>query len=171
MTIYRQLGFPGYPRFLKLLEGNYFVNCTLTSDDAKWAIHIYGPDIASLQGKTTRRHPTALLHTNNTYPLPPVIQDLHPNVTIYYMIINGLHFLHTIGLPYRMLTAENNSSTRKPNHHKIYDACHNVVAIYQARGLHVSCFMADNQFECITNQMLPVQMNICSAREHVPAMQ
>ena len=43
----KYLGYPSYKRYFKLLEDNYFIDYPLTVDDAKRALHIYGPDIES----------------------------------------------------------------------------------------------------------------------------
>ena len=37
----KHLGYPGYKRYSKLLESNYFRYCPLTVDDAKRALYIY----------------------------------------------------------------------------------------------------------------------------------
>ena len=73
------LGYPGYKRYLKLLEMNYFVNCPLTIDDAKRALHIYGSDVESLKGKMTRTSPTQILDAKRI-EIPATIIDLHPNI-------------------------------------------------------------------------------------------
>ena len=49
----KHLGYPGYKQYFRLLESNYFTDCPITVDDAKRALHIYGPDVESLKGKHT----------------------------------------------------------------------------------------------------------------------
>ena len=56
----KHLSYPGYRRYLRLLETNYFRNCPLTADDAKRALHIYGPDIEGIKGKITRHKPQCI---------------------------------------------------------------------------------------------------------------
>ena len=51
----KHLGCPRYKKYFKLLESNYFRKCPLTVDDAKRALHIYGPDKESLKGKSRRK--------------------------------------------------------------------------------------------------------------------
>ena len=47
----------------------YIRNCPVTIDDAKRPLHIYGPDIANLQGKT-RRSGRARIPTTKLLFLP-----------------------------------------------------------------------------------------------------
>ena len=49
--LHRKLGLLGYGKFFRLLEKNYICNCSITVDDAKKALQIYGPDIALFKGK------------------------------------------------------------------------------------------------------------------------
>ena len=67
--LYEHLGMPGYRKFFKALTHNHIRDCPITIDDAKRALHIYGPDPAHLKGKTTRRKPAAIPITD-LVPLP-----------------------------------------------------------------------------------------------------
>jgi len=49
--LYRKIGYPGYQHFSYLQDTNYFRNCTVTTDDVKRALYIYGKDIVVLKGK------------------------------------------------------------------------------------------------------------------------
>ena len=61
-VLYRKLGRPSQSIFEHLLASNFIRNCPITADDARRATYIYGPDLASLKGKTTRRSPTHVPH-------------------------------------------------------------------------------------------------------------
>jgi hypothetical protein len=52
--LYRMIGRPSESSFLRMLTKRSILNCPVTPLDAKRALHIYGPDIATLKGKTTR---------------------------------------------------------------------------------------------------------------------
>ena len=51
------VGRPSTAAFLDLLKRNVIANCPVTPADVEAAEHIFGPDIGSLKGKTTRRNP------------------------------------------------------------------------------------------------------------------
>ena len=93
---------PGYRYFFNLLESNYIRNCPLTTDDAKRALQIYGPEVATIKGKTTRSKPTNITHEKNI-SIPLTIQDSHPTVNLSadYFYVQEIPFLHTISQGYK----------------------------------------------------------------------
>ena len=52
--LYQHLGMPGYRKFFRMLQQNHIRNCPVTTEDARRAIKIYGPELAHLKGKGTR---------------------------------------------------------------------------------------------------------------------
>ena len=97
----RKIGYPGYRKYFKLLEIQYFRNCPLTVDDAKRALHIYGPDVESLKGKTVRNTPNAIEDMTRV-DIPETLKDLHPHVNLSadYFFVQGIAFLHSISCGY-----------------------------------------------------------------------
>jgi hypothetical protein len=53
--LYRKIEQPSEKMFNDILDNNRIRNCPVTSDDAKWALRIYGPDIATLKSKTVKQ--------------------------------------------------------------------------------------------------------------------
>ena len=51
------MGRPSTGTFIAALKSNGLMNCPVTPGDVEAAEHIFGPDIGSLKGKTTRRNP------------------------------------------------------------------------------------------------------------------
>ena len=74
--LYRRIGFPGYSRMIKAIVNGCILNCPITVDDVKRAIHIYGPDIIALKGRNTRRKPEQIGMLGNI-PLPPNVLRHH----------------------------------------------------------------------------------------------
>jgi hypothetical protein len=56
--LYHVMGCPGAENFKNLLRQNIIMNCPVTVDHVNIAEKIFGPDIGSLKGKTTRKKPT-----------------------------------------------------------------------------------------------------------------
>ena len=77
--LHLKIRYPGYQKFFKFLETNFFRNCPLTSNDTKRSLHINGPD--TLKGKMTR--PSASKIENlQQIRIPRTITDTHPTVEI-----------------------------------------------------------------------------------------
>ena len=49
--LYQQMGYPGYNQFFWLIRNNKIKGCQVNLEDAKRAIHLYGPDVAVLRGR------------------------------------------------------------------------------------------------------------------------
>ena len=84
--LYTAIGMPSYDKYMDLLNKNSIKNCPVTVDDVKRALFIWGPEVATIKGKTTRINPK---HTPSTVtlPLPKTTQDFQSNVTLC------IHFL------------------------------------------------------------------------------
>jgi len=54
-ALYPKIGRPSQQQFEQILAKNLIRNCPATVDDAKRALLIYGPNVAALKGKTTKR--------------------------------------------------------------------------------------------------------------------
>ena len=81
LEVHAKLGYPSYRDFLYILTSNQLRNCPITVEDARRAFKIYGPDVATLKGKTVKKknHPAPTLVTTS---LPPFILDNHGDVTL-----------------------------------------------------------------------------------------
>jgi hypothetical protein len=80
--LYRKLGRPSEAEFYSILTRNLIRNCPVTPDDARRAVHIYGPDVAVLKGKMTRSSAAPRAPTFEAVPLPAPITMHHRNVTL-----------------------------------------------------------------------------------------
>ena len=81
-ALYRKLGRPSDDDFIRLLSNNNIQNCPITPADAKRATIIYGPDIASLKGKTTRGSAAPRAPTFIAEQIPPPILEHHRDITL-----------------------------------------------------------------------------------------
>ena len=81
-ALYRKIGRPDEAEFVSILQRNLIRNCPITPDDARRALLIYGPDIATLKGKMTRLSAAPRVPTFESVPIPAPILDHHRNVTL-----------------------------------------------------------------------------------------
>ena len=59
-VLYKKIGRPSEQAFVEILQKKLIRNCPVTPDDAKRALQIYGPDIATLKGKTVKKQNRAI---------------------------------------------------------------------------------------------------------------
>lgn len=87
------IGRPSTRDFIRYVSHNLLPNCPVTKRDIMNAETIYGPDLGSLKGKTTRQRP----HTVRVDPvdMPPTMMEEHQEVTICVdiMYVNKIPFL------------------------------------------------------------------------------
>jgi hypothetical protein len=94
--LYNALESPSVKDFKAILRLNFIKNNPVTLDGIKIAESIFGPDIGSLKGKTTRRKPSAVV--SDYIEIPPELIQAQQDVVLYMdtMYINGMSFLTTI---------------------------------------------------------------------------
>ena len=80
--LYRLLGRPSAADFQSILRNGSLRNCPVTHADARRADIIYGPDIATLKGKTTRRDAAERVPTFEAIPIPPPVLAHHHDITL-----------------------------------------------------------------------------------------
>jgi acetolactate synthase regulatory subunit len=165
-ALYCKLGRPSEEEFQHILSGNLLRNCPVSVHDAKRALTIYGPDIATIKGSTTRSNAATRIATFEAVPLPASIREHHNNVTLCvdFFFVQGLIFMHTIsrGIGFRTVSRVNDRN--KPTILKEIKA---VLHVYRSRGFSVCDIHADNEFACIREDIRPIQLNIIPADSHV----
>ena len=157
---------PSLPDFLAILDNKLILNCPVTRKDAIAAEHIFGPDLGSLKGKTTRQA-SPQVHVEQ-YQIPPVILARYKHVTlaIDVMRINGLPFLISVSEHIAFGTGEYLENQYKA---VLLNAIRHVLALYERRGLHPTVLLADGQFAPIEPELndMGLTPNLTSNDEHV----
>jgi hypothetical protein len=109
---------------------------------------IYGPDLATLKGKTTRGRATPHVPSFTAIPIPAPILQHHQEITLCvdFFFVQGQAILHIISrkLQYRIVHPVNDRT--KATMIKHIDSAIN---LYHMRGFIVCDIHSDNEFECI----------------------
>jgi hypothetical protein len=137
----------------------------VTSDDAKRALHIYGPDIAVLKGKTVKQQSRGIPNYQPIRILAPIITEYNAcRLFMDIFWINRSPFFHTISqwVKFRTVAAINNRTKNT----LLMEACA-ALNLYETRGFNISRAKADQECSCITNDLLPIPINLADADDHV----
>ena len=132
-------------------------------------MHIYGPDVESLKGKTVRSRP-APIEDMTRVNMPDTIKDLHPriNLSADFFFVQGIAFLHSISRGYDFRTIDHIKDFRtKYDKMEMLAGVKACINVYHARGLEVTQLNTDNEFACIEEDIRPVKLNVVAANEHV----
>ena len=113
--LYYIIGCPTVGNFKHIMRQNIIKNCPVTVDDVNIAEKIYGPDIRSLKGKTTRHKPLRV--KEDRVEIPPEILKKYKDLTycMDIMFINGIPMLTGIdrSIRFRSLVPLNDRSAKE----------------------------------------------------------
>jgi hypothetical protein len=106
---HKALGMAGYPSekdFKNMVSSNMIRNCYVTPSDISAANKIFGPNVASMKGKTVRAAQDPVL--TEYVEVPKEIVDLNKAVTIKadVMFVDGLGFAITSSRKIKFTTTE-----------------------------------------------------------------
>jgi hypothetical protein len=92
----QSLGFPSLSDLKKILHMNAIKDNPVTTEDVDLAERIFGPDIGSFKGKTTRQKPVPVI--NDFVDIPPELYETHKAIQLYVdtMFVNKIPFLTTV---------------------------------------------------------------------------
>ena len=166
--LFHALGTPSINDFKAIIRMNTINNNPVTTDDIKIAEKIFGPDIGTLKGKTTRRKPLPVV--NDYIEIPKELIQAQREVTLCMdgMKVNGQSFLTTISrnIMYRTAQWVKNQTA------EVYrDALIQVFRVYNTGGFKITTIHCDNEFRPLMEQIsneFQVTMNYANPQEHVP---
>jgi hypothetical protein len=100
------VGYPSQKDFKHMVSSNMITNCPVTSTDVDNANTLFGPDLATLKGKTFRITPPPVV--TDYVQILSEIMSLNRNATlaIDIMFVNGLPFLVSISRKIKFTTVE-----------------------------------------------------------------
>ena len=106
------------------------LNCPVTVEDFIRADKIYGRDINSLKGKTTRTQPTRLVTDYVKIPPSVLEKNKHVTLSIDIMYVNRTPFMTTISRNIKFTTVEAIQNRMKP---QLMQSIKKVLPIYTQR--------------------------------------
>ena len=163
--LYIKLGRPSQQCFEQMLSNKLIHNCPVTTEDARRALTIYGPDVSALKGKTTKHKGTAHPQVK-PITLPTHILENHKDVTLFVDIlyVQGIPFVHTISKKLKLRTT---AMIPRRNKTQLVNAVNKAVKVYTDRGFTVTDIHADLEFDCIRDDVAPIHLEIVPKDEHV----
>ncbi len=171
------VGRPSQKSFEEMLTSGKLINNTVTIQDYRNALEMFGTDLGALKGKTTRSKPEHVPITLLDKPQPKNIV-----LSVDIMFFTGLPFLVTVSRNIRFITAMLLIDRKKMT---IFKAIRQVFGIYQGRGhkvdelefmdkdIPVHTILADNEFRALQEDIeeLGVNVHVVSKEEHVPEVE
>jgi hypothetical protein len=88
-VLYKKIRRPSEKEFTDMLQNNLIRNCPVTPDGAKRALQIYGPDVATLQGKTVKKQSISEIPNYQAVNMPAPIIAQYNNVCLFANYLLG----------------------------------------------------------------------------------
>jgi hypothetical protein len=138
-------------------------------DDARRAVKIYGPDLATSQGKTVKKQNS----DTPTYqaiqiPAPIIVKYNSVRIFIDILWVNGSAYFHTKSEWIKFCTV-----SQIPNRSKqtLLTEVKKDIHMHTTRGITVAGIEGDREFACLTHDLLPTPINIADADDHVSGVE
>ena len=167
----QSLAYPTMSDLKAIIKMNSIQDCPVTVEDVDMAERIFGKDIASIKGKSTRSKPKSAVH--HTVAIPPELVKIQHNVDLCIdtIFVNEMPFLTSISKRIMYRTAQ-----WIPNRElETYEvALTNVLKVYNRGGFHVTRVFADNEFRPLLDSVQDehkFKPHLASAKAHVPEIE
>jgi len=160
------LGCPSIRDMKTILQQNAIRNCPVTIEDVDIAQRIFGKDIASLKGKTTRAKPTPV--RSDIIAIPKELVARQRRVELCIDTLYQMPFLSTISrnLMYRTIQWVPTQTVKDYR-----SALEQVFRIYNVAGFKVVTIHCDREYKALLPSLqdkYQIKMNHASAQEHIP---
>ena len=155
----------------KILKMNSIADCPVTAEDIDLAEKIYGPDMASLKGKTICKKPQPIVHDYVSIPKELVETQQDLTLSIDAIFVNSMPFLTTISENLKFRTADFLSARTIEEYHKTLDK---VFGVYNDAEFGIKRIKCNQEFQPILDPVkrtLHIKVNYASAQEHIPKIE
>ena len=161
------LGNPSVRDLKAVIKMNSITNCPVTTDDVNLAEKIFGKDVGSIKGKTTRSKPAPVV--SDTVEIPPELVEAQKKVDLCLdtFWVNELTFLATTSKRLSYKTAQW-LATRTYRDYR--SGIKEVLPIYKKGGFDVANISADPEYDGLLEEIykeLGIPYNQAAAKEHV----
>ena len=174
--MYVTLGRPSPDSFENIIRRGQILNNPVTISDYRNALTIYGKDLGSIKGKTTRSKPH---HVQVESGSP---EKLRIVLSVDSMHFIGINFLITVSRNFRFITAGVLPDRKRVT---IFNAIQHVINIYKGKRHDatsvdftelngtIHSILADNEFESLWEDIeeFGVEVNVTAKEEHVPEVE
>ena len=162
----KKLFFPSIPDLKKMVSDGSIINCPITIKDINNAETIYGKDIASLKGKSTRRKSVKFQLTDKNTQLG---DEFKKNIVISAdnFFIRGLKFLLTVNTLFNLIVVKYLPDSKSST---ILSAIEGMIKMYASRSFKIDTIIMDGEQGLQSNKLeingYGIQVNVTGKGKH-----
>jgi len=166
-VLMQRLGYPSVPDMARMIANGQIIDCPVTLLDIKRAVDIYGPDLATLKGKTvTQKSKIAKIEVLPKFMTADII------LCIDLIFINGLTFLISVSEDLGLLMVKFISDRGKSTIQKCLEG---MIAAYRSEKCIVRAIKCDGEggVGALENYILSqgIKFNPTGKNQHVPQIE
>jgi hypothetical protein len=158
------IGNPSEGDYKGLVSSNMISNCPIAPVDITNARVIFGPDLATVRGKTVRQTPAPVVADHVAVPCMLVERNKVVTMAADVFFVNGTAFLVTLSRNIKFVMVEHlpvRTATALVKHIEW------VLHVYGRGGFSIRTILMDGEFEKIKGLLQNVEFNRTAAKEHV----
>ena len=163
------LGCPSNANLKQIIKMNSIKNFPVTTEDIDLTEKVYGPDVASLKGKTFQQIPAPIVNDVIEIPRELIASQYNVDLCIDTMFVNSLAFLTTVSKAIKFRTCDY-IPNRKVVEYKT--ALTKVIHQYTDDGFKIRCIFSDQEFQPVLQHFKEAtpstDFNLANSNEHVP---
>jgi hypothetical protein len=162
------VGTPTIESFKALIKMNAIKNCPVPTEDVNNAKQIFGTNMSSLRGKSTRRKSTRVRDNGIEIPEELILQNHKIDLCIDIMYVNECGLMSTIDGRIQFRSVLPIENRRHEEYYRVLDI---VLQLYNSAGFHIKTIHCDREFCAMMDKVkddLGVCMNFTNALDHVP---
>ena len=160
------VGRPSDTDFIKILKTSSLPNCPVSPQDVLIANELFGPDVGSLKGKTTRRA-SPIVDSPMSVDLTTILKHYgEVTLCVDFMYVNKVPLLVTLSRNIKFGTMEAVADRKEAT---ILKCIKGVVILYRKAGFKVTTALMDGEFVPLRSGLaeLGLRLNETSRDEHV----
>ena len=147
--------------YVGMVTSNMIKNCPIDSTDVSNARAIFGPDLASVRGKTVRRKPKSIVEEYTMVPKELVSQHKFISIAAGVFFVNGIAFLLALAMKLKFVTVEHNPVHTAKSLVKHFK---HVLQVYDRAVFTVRYVMMDGEFEKVKELLPTIVCNTTAAK-------
>jgi hypothetical protein len=161
-----KIGRPSYKDFIRIITERMLPNCPIKKADVVAAEDIFGPDVGSLKGKTTRSKPHQVREVVEVLPTETMKRYRMVTLCIDVMYVNKIPMLVSLSRDIKFGAVED-----IPNRTSavLLNGIRKIIKLYKRAGFQVVAALMDGEFEVLRGELsdLGVALNVAAPDEHV----
>ena len=173
--LYHNLHAETAPNLKVWLRSNMGKNVPVSCEDVDLMVRIFGKDVATLKGKSTKPHPP-VVDKNDFIDLPPElkVKGMEIELAVDVVYINDQSFLHSVDRTIKFRGLSHLGTRKKGKNYTLdilKEGIANVIRYYNRGGIIITVIHADGEFKSMKEELeddFQCDTNFLLLGEHVP---